>query len=609
MTVALALVWAALGSAPPDSVARCPGGLVLDAADLAGVVAVHDLARRVPFLDAVSVDGYDAEPLAAWGTPRPLRLLVDGVPAASTVAVEPLGFEPLPVAVGEIRRVVACPGPGLAGGVWGGPWIDIETAPPGRAFAAGLYANETGDPGPDLYRDPARPNVDRWGPDAEAGLGAPVGGAEVWAVARLHRILPTDTSIAPRIREVSVPGPNPVRLGTAAALAARRGGAGVRIGVHRAADLPFLPTVGREVPADRRAAQVGLRVRHRGVRAHVHLASLRLRRPDGSRLVLDSRGPDWSEQRADAAVSVLLPRVTLPTVTLGVQGEATRASAPGIASTAATGRAWAHVRHEAERGSVSLAVQTTASEAGVFVGGTATGRRQLGRAQAQATVALDRPPAGGAEAWLRRGYTGLGGAVSTAVHASRAPTVALARLGVSGRWLGLDAWASVDAQWGRGTAPVYDLALDGAAVAGAVAYREARGTSGSVRARVQWRGGAWGLTAWGHVRGTLGGTGAHRDAWARVPRSAADLRVTLRPDARLSLWASARARSGARWGGFPDPDVPAVLLADLGLVKRAWGDRLTVTLVGRNVLDAPERTHPLGAVLAPRLFVRAGLRL
>ena len=607
MTAALALVWtAALGAAPPstappDSVATCPDGVVLDASDLVGVVAIHDLARLVPFLDAVSVDGYDAQPLAGWGTPRPLRVLVDGVPTASTVSVEPLGLEPLPVAVGEIRRVVACPGPGLAGGVWGGPWIDVETAPPGRAYAAGLYANETGDPGPDFYRDASRPNVDRWGPDAEAGLGASTGGAEAWVVGRLHRILPTDTSIARRIREVSVPGPNPERLGTVAALAFRRGGVGARVGGHRASDLPFLPLAGREVPADRRAVQAGLRLRQRGVRAHLHAASLRLERPLGSRLAFD--GPDWSEQRADAAVSL-----SLPAVTVGAQGDATRASAPGLAGTVATGRAWAHFRRGTERGSVSLAVQTTASDAGVFVGGTATGRRQWGRTRALVTVALDRPPPG-VEAWLSRGYAGLGGAVSAGVRGPEAPTVALARLGVSGQALGVTASASADVQWGRGAAPVYDWSRDGTAVAGSVVFEEARGTAGGVRARVQWRGGVWGVTAWGRVHGALGGTDAHRDAWARLPQSTADVRVTLRPDARLSLWASARARSGARWEGVPDPGVPPVLLADLGLVKRAWGDRLAVTVVGRNVLDAPERTHPLGAVLAPRLFVRAALRL
>ena len=85
--------------------------------------------------------------------------------------------------------------------------------------------------------------------------------------------------------------------------------------------------------------------------------------------------------------------------------------------------------------------------------------------------------------------------------------------------------------------------------------------------------------------------------------------VAVRPDAVLTLWTVVRVRSRARWAGVSDPEIPVAGLLDLGLSKRAWGERIEVSLTGRNVLDAPERTHPLGAVLAPRLFVRAVLRL
>ena len=55
--------------------------------------------------------------------------------------------------------------------------------------------------------------------------------------------------------------------------------------------------------------------------------------------------------------------------------------------------------------------------------------------------------------------------------------------------------------------------------------------------------------------------------------------------------------------------LPGRVLLDLGASKRAWGDRLRVSLGGRNLLGADDRTHPLGATLAPRLFVRAEARL
>lgn len=607
MTIALALIWvASSGGTVADSVETCPEAVVLAAADLAGVVAVHDLARLVPFLDAVSVDGYDAEPRAGLA-PRPLRVLVDGVPVTSTASIEPLGLEPLPVAVGEIRRVVACPGFGLAGGRWGGPWLDIETAPPGRVYAAGLYANETGNPGPDLYRDPSLRNVDRWGPDAEAALGAAVGRADLWASARLHRLLPTDGAIAPRILEVSVPGPNPVRLGTVGALAVRYGAIDARMGVHGAADLPFVPAVGREVPSDRRTIQAGVSTRWRRIRTHLHVADVRLVRPDGSRLDLgpDGQGPGWSEQRADAGASLALDRLAI-----GVQADATRADATGLADRAvAAGRAWARLGRAFDGGAVSLALQATASEAGPFLGGTVTARRRLGGAEGNASLALDRPPAEGLSVWLRRGYTGLAGAVRQDAAARDRPTVASARLGLSTQSRQIQASISAEGEWSHGLTEVARLALDGAAVAGRVGYETARGTAARLGARARWTGGAWQVTASGRVEGALGGTETYRAARARVPSAHANLRVTVRPDARLTLWASARARSSARWDGYPDPGIPAMLWVDLGLTKRAWGERLAFTVIGRNVLDAPERTHPLGAILAARLFVRAAVRL
>lgn len=615
MTLALAL---ALAAVPSDTTwATCLDPIVLDRDDLeaGGVVTVHDVLRLVPGLDAVSVDGYDAEPLVAWGSPRPAHLVVDGVPVATTAAVEPLGIEPLPVAVGEIERVVVCDGPGYVSGAWGGPWVAIETAPPGRAYAAGVYGNETGDPGPDLYTDPALPNVDRWGPDAEAVLGVRAGRGRIWGSLRAHRLLPTDTSIAPRIYPVAVPGQNPTRLGTSAGLSATRPGVRVRFGAHGASDLPFVPALGREMPANRRVLQGSARAERAGVRGHVHVARLDLGRPDGSRLPVGpgDAGPAWTEHRVDAAASVYRGGRQWA-LSAGVQGGVTHAEGPGLDAVIGAGRLWGHARRSEGRAEERLALQLSASDGRALLGGFASVRRPLGvGADATLTLALDRQPPSPRNpgVWLRRGYTGLRLESVTVIAGPEAPSaVAAARLGVRVRLpAGAVFHLRAEGQAGETTVERVDLRQGREAVEGAVRYGSASGTAGALAVRGSWAGGQWATSVSGRLRRAFSGDVGHRDAWARVPRAEAVVRLAVRPDARLVLWGAVRVRSGARWSGYPNPEVPAAVLADVGVVKRAWAEHVEVAVVGRNVLDAPERTHPLGAVLAPRLFVRLAVRL
>ncbi len=573
-----------LATAPADSLdAPCPGGAVVTRADLdaSGAVHLHEVVRRTLLLDGVTVDGFDLDPVASVGLPgrSRVRVWVDGAPAARGAGIEPDGLEALPVALAEVARVVVCPGNGVAGGAFGGPWIDVETRPPARRlYGAVSLGNETGDPGPQRYLDPSLPNVDRWGPDVEAAAVVRPLGAEVWLALRHRDFLPTDPAIFPRTLAASV-GRYPKRIGPVVALAARGGGLRARVAVRRFADLPFVPEVAREVPLTHASAQATVSgARSRGdvhLWGHAHAARLDLDRPDWSALALD---PSWAESRLDVALAARVGRADR-SVAAGVQAERTAATADAFDDGVATGRAWTQVRREG----------VAATLAGVVGGGLGGGvqveawRRWRGvtaRLDGSARRALAEERTGLA-AWTARGYDEFG----TATDADGPSDAARLRLSASG---------------GRGL-----LRLTASAEGQRTDVGDASGTAVVGRLGAAWHGGVW-VRAEARAQGAVSGTPAFTDAWARLPRLRAAVDATVRPDTRLALWARLDARSATTWDGLPD--LPAAVLLDLGLSKRAWGDRLRLSLGGRNVLGAPERRHPLGATLAPRLFVRAEAR-
>ncbi len=184
------------------------------------------------------------------------------------------------------------------------------------------------------------------------------------------------------------------------------------------------------------------------------------------------------------------------------------------------------------------------------------------------------------------GYTVLEVAPDGPEHVSRA------RLGIDGRAARILWDAGLEAQQSRA---LTGLEVEGSAFQTWASARWSGRVGSADRSVLEVGAGA-------RAQGSLRGTTAFLEAWDRVPGSRAWIETSVRPDARLALWARLEGVGASDW---PRGRLPSYVLLDLGLSKRAWGDRLRLSLGGRNVLGSREQTHPLGATLGPRLFVRA----
>ncbi|MEM0962152.1 MAG: hypothetical protein AAGK21_06370 [Bacteroidota bacterium] len=587
-----ALLLTALLAVPTDSLGTCPGGDVIARAELqaAGATAVHDILRLASAVEGITTDGFDLWPVAAAGVPfeTPVQVLVDGAPVLRGGGPEPLGLEALPIAVAEIDHVVVCPGAGLAAGALGGPWIDVRTSAPAEAALVAIgFGNETGDPGPLRYLDPTLPNVDKWGPDYE--FAAVTDDGRAWLATRDRGFLPTD----PRIFDRTLPATNrfPNRSGTVITAAGGDARWRVRGGVRRMFDLPFVPAVRSEVPLDHVSAQATVsgrgQIGRARIQGHGHLGHVRLDRPLRSRVDLD---PSWSDVRLDGALSASVDG-RHQSIAAGVRMRHADASAPAFGATVTTAQGWVRA---ASRGPTGVAMVVGGTAAGGTLGpvGILDGWWQRGPLRLAVTASTRRTLPEDAwthDLWRERGYGAVGPAsVDAPGHSARLRGSATLRRGAS-RWS-----AAAEVLRDRETL-----------ASGAVAA----GSAASLSARWRWSDARWALSTGAAARGAVAGSDAYRDLWDRLASGTAFASVAVRPDRRLSLWSRVEARSAATWSGFPEPEVPAAVRLDLGASRWFWREHLRLSITGRNVLNAEERTHPLGAVLEPRLFVRLEARL
>ena len=511
---------------------------------------------------------------------------------------------------------------------------------PSFVRVSGEVGNETGDPGPLRYLDPSLPNVDKIGPDYEALVRFENG---IELSGRWRDFLPTDPAIAPRIFEV-VDGRFPKRKGLALAV-------GTYLGLHPvplrvavdalgAEDLPFEPTLGREIPVRRQRlrghAEWYTGSYRDGWSGDLSLRGERLDRPEWSSLA-SGIGPDWQESIAEAHVQ---RRVELPgpspahRLTLGGTLRQRQAAGAGLTDGSVT---WAEVGASLIREDVpEVSARLSAGPSGV--GGEASlklyasdyiredddrsrnvdvhaylrrtlpeaqpdlyfwvARGYSGLASAQTPLALEGAPAASEHAGLQltldgyRGDGATGGDIFVGFHNSLSGTVTL----------------TAEARRGENELfPQFDLAPEATSVSGPVRAMAVSGAVANAQARIVWRRGSRGmhgpspvgattLVGWVDVQASASDDREFRAARDREPTVRAGLFGHHSPDGNLDLNARLEWRAATRWEGWPEPDVPAALLLDLGLERSFVDGHYTVALTGRNVLgaagaDAPPRRH------------------
>jgi hypothetical protein len=639
MTTVALLALAGFAGATPDTVrvAGCPGGQALERADLEGLVLVDDVLGRLDGVAWASIDGFDRRPWAGAAPVggAPWLVTIDGVPA-DPGAFGSVEMHLLPVQPSEIDRVEYCPGPGLAAGRFAGAGVlAITTRRPAaiEAEAGARIANESGDPGPRRYLPGAAPNVDKIGPDIAIGAAGPL-----WAVGgRFEKRYPSDPfAIA---RNAAALGAFPaVRYGAGGLHAGRPGG---RLRFDGAAtyasDLWFLERAGRELPVLRLGAQgavtAGATIGGLVAGGRATAAVSRVdRRPEMPDSVLSSFSPDWDHRSATVDLEVR-PRRPRPRLVAGVHARAFQAFGTGVGDgTGGLVRVWVSRRGDAGRG------WTRRGDIAVLSDGDLAGLEaalMMQRAWDQGALALtvardDRLPAeeGGLAFWAGRGYTGANGPAVTyspSPMAGRATEWSLRVDGSATAGRGVRARASAWVRDFRG------LALDDASfrpdslrhVAGSVAL--ATGRSGIVLTSSLGADGGTEKLSWGgsyRLERAVGGDAEFRSAWSRVPVHLLRAHGSVRPDPSLLVRLSIEARSGTRWGmysafgGAPVPgleetyraDLPGAILVDLDVQKSILDEHVLLTLSARNLTNATERTHPLGATLAFRLWVGGALR-
>jgi hypothetical protein len=598
-----------------------------------------DLVGRLAGVSASSIDGFDVRPhlgAAPAGGP-PWAILVDGLPL-NTGAFGEVALHLLPVDVSEIERVTWCPGAGLAAGrFFSAGRLEISTnrdreARRWEAIGITRIANETGDPGPRRYFAGATGNVDKIGPDFAGAASAPVG-TLAW---RYERRYPTDVATYSRNRFVGGRFPM-VRYGTAGAQAQLPGAVRLTGSGSYASDLWYLPAAGAELPVLRSGGQVAV-VSGRsvartaaGVRASGSGWSIQRRAdiPDSGSVGLN---PGWLEFAGtlDAEARRAGARGEWAAgLHLGGQS----VSGPGVdGERAGLARAWLHrsasptpsIRHRSDvalvAGGNHVGLEGAVSVERIFESG----------ALSLTVIRDDQLPeeARGPAYWRSRGYRGLD---ITAVPYSSAGGFDRAT-----EWaLRLDGFARTAAHVTlRGSADIRDYS-DLTIESGMFRPDSGDGLTGEVVALtgqggrvVSFAGSASadiGPASWSvsyRFERAVAGHRAFRDAWASVAAHVARARVTWRPEALLALGVAAEARSGTSWPAYAafeghrnrdgytyDSSTPAVLVVDFEAERALFGRRLLVTIAARNLFDADERTHPLGASLAFRLWVQAAFRL
>jgi hypothetical protein len=559
---------------------------VIDAPAIAaaGWHRLGDIVNALPPGATASIDGFNHEMSGSRlgfhetsGTRAMWTVRLDGQPTPMQIDGVWL-LDLLPVAITQLDSVVITEGARLVDGratVLG--TIDLHSRRPRRVSVVVDYqhGDESGDPGPYRYTPRATPNVEKLGPFASVAAAAGVGRGALDVAARFNSLNITDPRF---VENLTTP------LGRQDENSA--GGSAVL-------SLDF---------AGGRHSIVAGRARFSGPLRDPSVGALEWPRIFGSHAGISGSVTvgDRPLRYAVSATSLEVDQLTdvIP-LTIGqdrIIGDAFVEAPLSASFRAGTGLSVGtqdisgeHRERRAARGWIGYAegrrTLTAAAErsAGVMsVSGSARHERTLPDSDVVA-VSLDLQ-----SAWIDADYAWMDGFGSAATHEGRTTAADLrAELSTREMLRVRPTWYVRAFRFTGFQAPANGSAADSTfsarqgAAAGIV-------LSSTTAARVR---------LWGRAEiSQMFGEAARGEA--SMPSGFAEGSASTRTAGNFTLSVLARLAPATRWQSFAatsEREIPATRRIDFSVNKSIWNDRVRAQLVMRNLLNAAERTHPLGA--------------
>ncbi|HET9424118.1 MAG TPA: hypothetical protein VFO55_02005 [Gemmatimonadaceae bacterium] len=553
---------------------------VIDAAGIAAAGWHHlaDIASALPPGGTATVDGFNHAMTSsrtgfveASGSSARWSVRLDG--QSMPVSLEGLWIlDAIPVAITQIDSVVITDGPRVVDGraaLLG--TIDLYTRRPRRGLSAVAdyqHGDESGDPGPYRYTARTAPNVEKLGPFASGAAAFGAGPVSIDAAARYSSLNITDARIVNRLPGVFGSLQSDVNAsGGSGVLTGRLGGGEHRIiaGRGRFTGLMYLPATGED-----QSARVV--VSHAGISGSASTSAFAARYAITATLLeVDSLGaalPFTIGQDRLIGDAFIEAGGVSSRFRFGAGMNAGRQEVPGVTSQRRAERAWAAFAGRRETATLSL--ERSLGDLRVAM----SARREAAIADSQTlglSVTALNTWRDSDNAWMDGFRSSASHAGSIAVGDVRADLTTKQLLGMVPTWY-VRAFAF---------SGVSDAGEDYGIAAGIVASTIVpRRVNASLR---------------GEVSQTMGATGPDD---ASTPGGFVEASASTVTSGRFHLALSARYAPGTVWPQLePGADIrlPETRRIDLSVNKPMWRNRVRAQLVIRNLLNAAEVTHPLGA--------------
>ncbi|MEZ4695805.1 MAG: hypothetical protein R2832_05270 [Rhodothermales bacterium] len=613
------------------------GGQTITAAELraSGVTRLGNVLMLVNGARYSSIDGFTVVPSFAGLAPlqdRSWTVEVDGLPVeAGVLDVENLNALSIPVT--SVDSIVVRTQPSIVRGrLQQGGVVRVYTrgaAPSGYHVRATMSAtNETGDPGPFRYADPdlANRNVDKEGPDASLDVGLSNAGLSVSAGGVYQQTIPSDPAVFARnyraFDKPSTPEMRVVAPFVKGGYAVGRLSGALRVSGAVFDDMMYSREIAREVPAQYRRVSVAGRTGWQDDRG----TSWTTEYDFSSRTVSNNPGAtriplDWLEESGSVSVyrTGAIRKARLASgISTSYLSAKSRVGLPRRQSIWSP-RVFASIQQDGEKSRAAVDVFAEYDDTGVGGGGSALfGRRLapdhemiLSGTLVQVLPSETNPVA----FWAYRGLSLLPESDFTSRGGEK--EMRFASFDLLWRWSPAANATVTSSSFARRFSGLRyserEISADG--VGFRVASREysaAWGATVGINSVAQYAVGTNSYSMSFSYQTVLAGNQLFYDAFSTVPRRQVRLEAINGIGDRFSIKNTLFHYSGSYWSEFEgvaeeggySSRVPGFVRWDIAVFKRLAQDRVQLSAVVENVLNAHVGFHPIGATFDRALRVQ-----